>query len=133
MAFGPDGWLCEVRVWSRLRRVFATADPDYDRWVSRYAARTAEERWLVAALHLLPGLVAWLLLRWTVPTVHEATGIGLHWLQLGVLATMAIGWELMMPFVWLRRDGLTFASPWHASGSLVICSGSWWSRRSSLC
>lgn len=89
-------------------QLLVRADADYDRWVSRCSARTSRERWGVVGLHLLPGVAAGLIIRSLVPAVHDATGIGHHWLQLVVLGAMALGWQLLMPFVWLRRDGLTF-------------------------
>lgn len=91
-----------------FRQLVVRSDPDYDRWVARAAARTPTDRWKVIGLHLLPGAFGWLSVQYLVPWLMPRTGIAPNWLQLFTLGTMALAWELTMPFVWLRRDGLSF-------------------------
>ncbi len=91
-----------------LRSALVRPDPAYDRWVESHQARTPAERWKVIGLHLLPGAFGWLSVQILVPWLMPLTGISAAWLQLLTLGTMALAWELTMPFVWLHQDGLTF-------------------------
>ena len=83
-------------------------DPTYDQWAARHQSASSSERWRVVGLHLLPGLWGLAAVKLMVPALGPITGLSPAWLQLLTLGTMAIGWELAMPFVWLRRDGLSF-------------------------
>lgn len=91
-----------------LASLLIRADPAYDARVAQASARTPAERWAVVGLHLLPGAFGLASIKLLVPALHRLTGVEHHWLQLLTLGTMALGWELLMPFVWLRRDGLSF-------------------------
>ncbi|MDX2059833.1 MAG: CPBP family intramembrane glutamic endopeptidase [Gemmatimonadales bacterium] len=93
---------------ARVQRFLVRPDPSYDAWVASHQSRTRRAQWVVVGLHLLPGLFGLVSVKLLVPWLHAATSVGHHWLQLVTLGTMAIGWELAMPFVWLRRDGLSF-------------------------
>ena len=90
-----------------VRSVLVRPDASYDRWVESHQARTTRDRWKVIGLHLLPGFFGWISVHYLVPWLMPATGITAPWLQLLTLGTMALAWELAMPFVWLRRDGLS--------------------------
>ena len=91
-----------------IKRFLDRPDSKYDAWVVSHQARTTRDRWMVVWLHLFPGLVGLASIKLLVPWLHDQTGLAHHWLQFLTLGTMAIGWELTMPFVWLRRDGLSF-------------------------
>ncbi len=69
----------------------------------------ANARWPLESNRAAPaaGAFGWLSVQFLVPWLMPLTGIGAAWLQLVTLGTMALAWELTMPFVWLRRDGLT--------------------------
>ncbi len=92
----------------RLRAALVRPDPTYDRWASWHQPSSSAARWKVIGLHLLPGALGWFAVHHLVPFLQPRTGLSYAWLQFFALGFMAIGWELSMPFVWLRREGLTF-------------------------
>ena len=111
-----------------LSRWLVRSDPKYDGYVASHQARTPREKWAAIGLHLLPGAFGLFSIKLLVPLLHDWTGLAHHWLQLITLGSMAIFWELTMPFVWLRRDGLSFRESleflgfgsWDWKGLLVV-------------
>jgi membrane protease YdiL (CAAX protease family) len=103
-----------------LRSFLIRSDPAYDRRVAESAARTTAERWKVVLLHLAPGFLGFLSVKLIVPAAHTATNLSYAWLQFLTLGSMAIFWELTLPFVWLRREGKTFRESLDYLGLTVL-------------
>jgi membrane protease YdiL (CAAX protease family) len=91
-----------------VRSFVVRPDPRYDRWVAEATPTTAAGKWKVIGLHFAPGLLGFLSVKLVVPAAHDWTGLSHAWLQFITLGSMAIFWELTLPFVWLRREGRTF-------------------------
>lgn len=95
-------------------------DPKYDHWVATHQARTVGRQVQTVLLHLAPGLFGLIAVKVLTPWLMGPTGIRPHWIQFILLGSMAIGWELTMPFVWLRREGLTFRESLESLGLLAV-------------
>ena len=99
------------RVTSMLRSFFVRDDPDYDRYVERYQARTPGAKALYLFLHFLPGIVAVVLLNIepVYRAVRELSGMGDKSLQYVLFIVVTYGWHTLFPVVVLMRgDGLSF-------------------------
>ena len=54
----------------RLRQFFVRNDPEYEALVQRYQAKTLAGKFFYLFMHLLPGLLAYVLIN--IPSVHAA-------------------------------------------------------------
>lgn len=91
-----------------LQRFVVRPDPAFEQLVSRHTARS---RWATAGylgLHLLPGVLAYLGLFYAREPLMALTGWSSRYVQFAILAGMALGWHIGLPFAMLRWvDGLS--------------------------
>jgi membrane protease YdiL (CAAX protease family) len=104
---------------NRLSRFFISEDAEYDAFVTRYQAKTLTAKASCLGLHLLPGMLLYVLIN--CPPVHaavlRATGISDLSLQGWSVVAVLLGWHLVTPFAVLRwadklsfRDSVAFLS-----------------------
>src|SRR5450432_3684567 len=90
-----------------LRRFFVREDPIYDRYAASGKARTPATKLFYLLMHLLPGIVAYIVIN--VGSVYRAelryTGISGRNLQYGWLILITFGWHMVVPMLFLRFDG----------------------------
>jgi hypothetical protein len=99
----------ESRSW--LQRFFVREDPVYDHYADIGQARSRVAKAFYLILHLLPGILGWVLIN--VRSIYEAqlrlTGVSGRYLQLGWLIVFAFGWHMGAPVILLRfKDKLTW-------------------------
>jgi CAAX protease family protein len=95
----------------RLRRFLVRDDAEYDRLVKQYQAQTLAGKFFYLFMHLLPGLLAYVLIN--IPLVHAAalrlTGLSDPMFQGTCLIGVVFVWHAVVPLVVLRwADGLSF-------------------------
>ena len=95
----------------RLRRFFVRNDVEYEALVQRYQARTLAGKFFYLFMHLLPGLLAYVLIN--IPSVHAAalrlTGLPDPIFQGTCLVGVVFVWHAVVPLMVLRwADGLSF-------------------------
>lgn len=104
---------------NRLRSFLVRDDPEYRAFVDQYQARTVGAKAFYLFMHLLPGMLVYLLIN--VPPVYQfalrTTGLSDAMLQGCSLLAMAFLWHLAVPLLALRwvdklsfRESLAFLS-----------------------
>ena len=101
----------EVTVTESLRRFFVREDSEYDAFVKQYQARTLGSKIFYLFMHLLPGLLAYVLIN--IGPVHSAalrlTGLSDTMFQGTCLVGVVFVWHAVVPLVVLRWvDKLSF-------------------------
>lgn len=95
----------------RLERFFVRQDPEYDSIVERYQANTLAGKIFYLVFHLVPGVLAYLVIN--VPPIYRfalrATGLSAPMLQGSVLLAVIFVWHSAVPLLALRWiDKLSF-------------------------
>ena len=95
----------------RLRRFFVRNDVEYEAWIQQYQAKTLAGKFFYLFMHLLPGLLAYVLIN--IPLVHAAalrlTGLSDPIFQGTCLVGVVFVWHAVVPLIVLRwADGLSF-------------------------
>jgi len=93
-----------------LRRFFAREDALYDHYAAVGQAKSARAKAFYLLMHLLPGILGWLLIN--VNSIYQAqlrlTGLPGRSLQYAWLIVFALGWHMVVPLLFLRfKDKLT--------------------------
>ena len=112
-----------------VKRFFVREDDRFDHWSSQYQATTLTSRLSYLGLHLLPGILAFLLIN--VSEIYQpvvaATGISGPLLQGVYLAIFSCLWHLLWPLFSLRwhdkltiRESLEFLGLGHFDGRGVV-------------
>jgi uncharacterized protein len=86
-----------------ISRFFVRQDAEYDAFVDQYQARTSLAKVFYLFMHLLPGLLAWLLIN--VPSIHAAALQLTGWTDTIYQSTCILGvfaWHILIPFLVLR-------------------------------
>lgn len=95
---------------SALSRFVSRNDPTYDHLVATHRAHTQKARLFYLALHLIPGIGAYIGLFYLREPLIAMTGWSNRTAQIAMLLVMALGWHLLVPFGILRWvDRLTFS------------------------
>jgi hypothetical protein len=94
-----------------LHRFFVRNDAEYETWVQQYQAKTPAGKFFYLFMHLLPGLLAYVLIH--IPSVHAAalrlTGLSDPIFQGTCLVGVVFVWHAVVPLIVLRwADGLSF-------------------------
>jgi len=88
----------------RLQRFFTRDDPEYDAMVQRYQAKTLLAKLFYLFMHLVPGLLAYVLIN--IPRVHavalRASGLSDVMFQGTCLVGVIFVWHLVVPLAVLR-------------------------------
>ncbi len=93
----------------RLRRFFVREDQKFDALVRLHRATGTGQTVFFLAMHLVPGLLAYVGIFWLREPLMALTGLSNRYEQFAVLILMAVGWQVVLTFVLLRFvDGLSF-------------------------
>lgn len=96
----PEGW---------LRRFFVRKDPEVDRLVEGHRAEGRLQTAFWLAMHLVPGILAYVGIFWLREPLMAATGLSNRYTQFAILILMAVGWHVVLTFALLRYvDRLSF-------------------------
>jgi uncharacterized protein len=95
----------------RLRCFLVRNDPEYDAWVQRYQAKRLAGKFFYLFMHLLPGILAYVLIN--IPVVHAValrlTGLSDYMFQGTCLIGVVFAWHAVVPLAVLRLvDKLSF-------------------------
>ena len=94
-----------------LYRFLVRDDPEYDAFVDRYQAKTLGQKLFYLVMHLLPGVLAYIVIN--IPAVYQTalqvTGMNPHMLQGACLVAVIFFWHSIVPLLALRWiDKLSF-------------------------
>ena len=95
----------------RIRHFLVRDDPEYDAFVDRYQVKTPGAKVFYLVMHLVPGMLAYLLIN--VPSVYRfalrTTGLSDVMLQGCTLLAVIAVWHTFVPLIFLRVvDRLSF-------------------------
>ena len=87
-----------------LYRFLVRDDPEYQAFVDRYKAKTLAAKCFYLIMHLIPGLLAYLVIN--VPPVYrlasKVTGLSDAMLQGSFLLAVVFAWHMAVPLIGLR-------------------------------
>ena len=94
---------------SAISRFFKRSDPKYDAYVERYQARSIAGRIFFLLMHLLPGIIAYFLIRNLRTRLMSLTGLSGDTTEYLYVIVITFGWYIVLPFVLLKKaDHLSF-------------------------
>ncbi len=92
-----------------LSRIFLREDSGFDALVESHRAESGRSKLFFLAMHLIPGILAYLGIFHLREPLMEIGGLSNRNAQALVLLSMALGWHIVLPFCLLRfKDGLSF-------------------------
>lgn len=104
-----DDWRFSVK--GRLHRFLVRDDPEYQSFVDRYQASTVGAKAFYLCMHLIPGVLAYLVIN-VQPVYRSAlriTGLSATMLQGSCLVAVIFVWHMVVPLLFLRFvDRLSF-------------------------